>query len=205
MQIEIEAKFLDINHDEIRAKLIDLGAKCVHPMRLMRRVVIDFPDRRMQNGGNSWIRVRDEGDKVTLTHKTTIENEFGGSEEIEVIVAEYEKTIEIFKAMGLIIQTEQESRRETWQLGRVEIVLDEWPWLNPFIEIEGPTQQVVKKISNRLGFDWKEAVFGSVITIYRIQYPHIKKDKHISAIPEIKFDIEKPSWFTKKGGKHEIN
>jgi len=126
MQTEIEAKFLNINHDEIRTKLINLGAKCVQPVRLMRRVVIDFTDKRMQKGGNSWIRVRDEGDKVTLTHKTTIEREFGGSQEIEVIVGSYEKTIEIFKAMGLIVHTEQETKRETWQLGDTEIVLDEW-------------------------------------------------------------------------------
>ncbi len=197
MQTEIEAKFLDVSHDEIRKKLKELGAKCEQPMRLMRRVVIDFSDKRLQNGGNSWIRVRDEGDKVTLTYKESLEKQFGGAKEIEVIVNSYVKTIEIFKAMGMVVHSEQETKRETWILDGAEIVLDEWPWLDPFIEIEASTEKKVKNVTQLLGFDWNDAVFGSVTPAYRTQYPAIAKDKHISAIQEIKFGQKRPHWFTK--------
>ena len=83
MQQEIEAKFLYINHDDMRARLKRAGAQLEQPMRVMRRVVIDHEDHRMQ-GGDSWIRVRDEGNKVTLTYKTSIEHAFGGATEIDV-------------------------------------------------------------------------------------------------------------------------
>lgn len=197
MQTEIEAKFLNVDHDDIREKLKALGAKLEQPMRLMRRVVIDYPDRRMQRSTDSWVRVRDEGDKVTLTFKQTTEKEFGGAKEIEVIVGDYDKTIAIFLAMGLEVHTDQETRRETWRHEDTEVVLDEWPWLNSFIEIEAGSEQDVMNTAKALRFDWNDAVFGSVTTAYRAQYPDIAKDEHISAIPEIKFGVDRPDWFIK--------
>lgn len=197
MQQEIEVKFLNVDFDDVRAKLKAIGAVCEQPMRLMRRVVIDYPDRKLQATGDSWVRVRDEGDKVTLTFKKTTEHEFGGAHEIETIVGDYQKTIDIFLAIGLIVHTAQETKRETWKIDGVEVVLDEWPWLNPYIEIEGLSEQAVKDVAQKLGYDWNDAVFGSVTTAYRHQYPAITKDEHISQIPEIKFDLSAPEWFTK--------
>lgn len=198
MQTEIEAKFLNVSHDEIRERLKALGARLEQPMRLMRRVVIDYPDRRMQSQTDSWVRVRDEGNKVTLTFKSTTENQFGGASEIEVEVSDYDKTIAIFLAMGMVIHTDQETRRETWRYKDAEVVLDEWPWLDPFIEIEAPAEHMVIESARELGLDWQDAVFGSVTTAYRKRYPDISKDEHISAIPEIKFNAERPEWFVKK-------
>ena len=195
MQQEIEVKFLNVDFDDVRARLKKLGAVCEQPMRLMRRVVIDYPDRKMQATGDSWVRVRDEGDKVTLTFKKTTEHEFGGAHEIETTVGDYQKTIDIFLAVGLVVHTTQETKRETWKIDGVEVVLDEWPWLNPYIEIEGLSEQAVKDVAQKLGYDWKDAVFGSVTTAYRHQYPAITKDEHISEIPEIKFDLPAPEWF----------
>ncbi len=201
MQTEIEAKFLNVDHEEIREKLKVLGAKLAQPMRLMRRVVIDYPDRRMQAKYDGWVRIRDEGDRVTLTYKQTEENKFGGAKEIEVIVSDYEKTIQIFQSLGLIIHTDQETRRETWTLNGAEIVLDEWPWLNPYIEIESTSEEAVQRIAKKLGFDWNIAVFGSVTTAYRKQYPDITRNEHISMIPEIKFNLPQPDWFIKEKAK----
>lgn len=198
MQTEIEAKFLNVDFSKVRKSLIENGAKCIKPMRMMKRVAMDFPDRRLQVNSSAWIRVRDEGDKVTLTHKQTTEHEFGGSNEIEVIVSNYEDTIDIFKKLGLVIQADQETMRETWKLDDVEIVLDEWPWLNQYIEIEGPTKESVKSVAKKLSFDWDDAIFGSVTVAYRHQYPDIASEDHISVIPEIKFNLPRPDWFVKK-------
>src|SRR5258708_4923526 len=120
MQTEIEVKFLNVDFDDIRTNLKAIGGKCVQPMRLMRRVVIDHSDRRMQAKADSWIRIRDEGDKVTLTFKRSKENEFGGAHEIEVTVSSFEKTRDIFIAMGLMVHSYQETKRETWEVEEVE-------------------------------------------------------------------------------------
>lgn len=71
MQIEIEAKFLDIDKEKINKLLIDSGAVLVHKECLMRRKNFDYPDARLEKIGG-WIRVRDEGDKVTLAYNNLL-------------------------------------------------------------------------------------------------------------------------------------
>ena len=198
MKPEIEAKFLNVDFDDIRAKLIRLGAKCITPMRMMRRVVFDHQDDRLRSE-HAWVRVRDEGDKITLTYKQTEEKSFGGAKEIELHIDNYEKALDFFVAIGMKQLSDQETMRETWRLGDAEVVLDEWPWLNPFIEIEAATKTAVQTTANNLGLAWNDAVFGSVTTAYRLQYPAITADDHISKIERIKFDEPMPEWFTKEG------
>lgn len=144
MKNEIEATFSDINIADMKSKLISVGATMVLPERIMRRVVIDYPDKRLQNMGKSWVRIRDEGNKVTLTYKETVEHDLASIKEIEVGVSDYKKIIEIMLAIGLVIHADQETKRETWRLNNTEIVIDQWPWLPPQIEIEGKTESNIK-------------------------------------------------------------
>lgn len=195
MQTEIEAKFLSVNHEEMREKLSRLGAKLEKPMRLMRRIVMDFPDKRLQKEKDAWIRLRDEGDRINLTYKQSKEGEFGTTKEIEVTVSSLENTRDIFLQLGMKQQSFQESMRETWMLGDVEVVLDEWPWLETFIEVEGPSEAKVKDAAKSLGFDWGEAVFGTVVTVYMRKYPSIKSYDDLVSISDIKFDLPIPEWF----------
>lgn len=195
MQQEIEVKFVDVNTEQVRQQLIGAGAKLVTPMRLMRRVIMDFPGRKLQVENDGCIRIRDEGDKIRLTYKEAKEGQFGGAREIEVTVDSLEKTEEIFKVLGLETQAYQESRRETWAVGKVEVVIDEWPWLEPMIEIEGPTEEEVKQTAALLGFSWDKAVFGTVVTAYRAKYPNINSDEKFISIPVVKFDLPMPDWF----------
>lgn len=198
MTQEIEVKFLNVDHDNLRTQLKEFGAICSQPERLMRRVILDYPDRRMQTNDSAWIRVRDEGDKISLTYKTSTEHVFGGAGEIEVSVSDYHQTVELFKAIGLVVHAEQQSKRETWHLDGAEVVLDIWPWLDPYMEVEASSEKIVQTVSAKLGFDWKDAVFGSITTAYRKQYPDITKDEHISTIPRIAFDLPRPDWFVKQ-------
>ena len=154
MKTEIEVKFLDVDFDLLREKLKQLGATCEMPMRLMRRAIIQPPELHARH---AFVRVRDEGDKVTLTYKQVDEDSLTGAKEIEVTVGNFEDTVALLEEAGLKQKSFQESRRETWHLNGVEIVLDEWPWLKPYIEIEGPTEASVKELAAKLGFDWNDA------------------------------------------------
>jgi inorganic triphosphatase YgiF len=71
VKTEIEVKFLDVDFDDIRRKLKKLGAICEQPMRLMKRAILDTPDLKMRETG-AYIRVRDEGHRVTLTLRNLI-------------------------------------------------------------------------------------------------------------------------------------
>ncbi len=193
MNTEIEVKFLHINHEEIRVRLKDAGFVCVIPMRLMRRAIIDYADRRLQvSVPNSYIRVRDEGDKVTLTYKQFASLLIDGAQEVEVVTSSFEDTVKIFTAIGLEVVSLQESKRETWKNENCEVVLDEWPWLDPYIEIEAFTESVVREVSQQLGLDWSKAKFGDVMVAYRDQYPYLNETQTVGKVPEVLFDVPLP-------------
>ena len=195
MRTEIEVKFLDVDHDKVRAQLKELGGVCELPMRLMKRAIIDYPDHRLQTDKNAYIRVRDEGQKVTLTYKQFKGQAVDSAREIEAEVDSFEDTIKIFEAIGLKVRSFQESKRETWKLGKVEVVLDEWPWLKPYLEIEGESEAELRAAAQRLGFDWQDAVFGDVMAAYRIQYPHLTDADAVGGVPEVRFDTPLPDLF----------
>ena len=136
MKSEIEAKFVNVGIAYIRSKLESIGAILIQPMRDMQRVTIDTPDLKKKD---AFVRIRNEGDKTTVTYKQFNSLTIDGVKEIEVTVSDFDDAVALFKEAGLVYGSLQESRRETWKLGEVEIVIDEWPWLNPYIEIEGPS------------------------------------------------------------------
>lgn len=194
MNTEIEVKFVNINHDDIRDKLKIIGAKLERPMRLMQRVTIDSSEMRSKN---AFLRVRDQGDKITLTYKQFDELSINGAKEIEIIVNNFDETIKLLAAAGLPHGSFQETKRETWKLGSTEIVLDIWPWLNPYIEIEGQSEHDVKSVASLLDLDWSEAVFGDVMEAYRVQYPNIGPDDTVGKVSVVKFGDPLPDFLKK--------
>lgn len=189
MNTEIEVKFLHIDHDEMRAKLASIGAVCEKPMRTMRRVTFDSAEMKARNG---WVRVRDEGDKVTLTYKQTDSFAIDGTKELETTVGDFDTTIAILQEAGVAKGSFQESKRESWELGDVQIELDEWPWLDPYIEIEAPTQELIHDVAAKLGLDMSQALSGDVMVAYREQYPHLGVHDTVGNQAEVKFGTPPP-------------
>ena len=187
MKTEIEVKFLNIDFDEIREKLTNLGAILEEPMRTMRRYTFD--NAYMKKGKDAFVRVRDEGKKVTVTYKQFDSLSLHGAKEIEIEVSDFDQTVALMQEIGAgeDAQSYQESRRETWRLDQAEIVLDEWPWLKPYIEIEGGTEETVRHTADLLGLSWDDAVFGDVMVAYRAQYPHLSTKNTVGAIAEVRF------------------
>ncbi|MFO0971283.1 MAG: class IV adenylate cyclase [Candidatus Saccharimonadales bacterium] len=189
MQREIEAKFLRQNHNEVRQKLRKLGAICKHKMALMRRTVFDFPDRRLQARG-AWVRLRKELDgSIELMVKHVASEKLGQTFEHPVVVTDYEAAKQFLLSLALEVKGEQESKREVWRLGEAEIMLDEWPWVPPFIEIEAPSEEIVRNLAKQLGLNWDKAKFGGVTPVYMAEYA-IGKEEFESA--ELSMQFEQP-------------
>lgn len=197
MKTETEVKFLDVDFDAVRNKLKSTGAVCEQPMRLMRRAIIDYPDTRLQRERDAYIRVRDEGIKITLTYKQFNSLGVSGAQEIETTAGSFDDTIKIFEAIGMRVRSLQESKRETWRLEEIEIVLDEWPWLKPYIEIEGENEEAIKAVAIKLGFDWNDAVFGDVMAAYRAEYSNLSLKHSIGTLPYVGFNEPLPSMLKK--------
>lgn len=191
MEQEIEAKFLNIDLDSTRSKLTGLGATLQQEMKLVRRTVMDYPDRRLKKEG-AWIRVREEVDgSIEMMLKKVASDELGQTFEQPVKVSDYNAAIKFLLSLGFEVKNEEESKRELWHFQDMEIMLDEWPWVNPFIEIEGPTEAGVKDLASKLGFKWEDAKFGNVIPVYTERYG-ISDGEFKEAEMTIKFDLPVP-------------
>lgn len=165
MQTEIEAKFTDIGIDRMREKLSQAGATLVHAERLMRRHIFHLPD-----GENAWVRVRDEGDKVTMTYKHTAERTLHGTKEVDLIVDDFVRATEFLEAVGLRQKSIQETKRETWSLKECEVTIDTWPWVPTCSEVEGPTEEAVRAVASMLELDWSKALQGGIEPLYQRYY-----------------------------------
>lgn len=195
MNVEIEAKFVGVAIDAVRKKLTEVCAHCEQPMRLMRRALAETDEMRPID---AFLRLRDEGDKVTLTYKQHLKGGVEAAREIETTVGDFDATKAIIEACGLEFLTYQESKRETWRLGDVEVVIDEWPWIPPYIEIEGPSEDSVKEAARLLGFEWQDAVFGGSDVIYQATYDMAEGVRGVIDIAEVRFGAPLPKQFTKR-------
>ncbi len=195
MEIELEAKFLDIDKESLRKRLKEAGAQLVYPERLMKRNVFDFPDERLEKEG-AWVRVRDEGDnKITLSYKRLVDRTLQGTKEITLDVSSFDTMSNFLLAIGLKQDAYQETKREKWELDGSEITIDTWPWIPTFVEIESSTKEKLMNISKDLGFDWSQAMHGSVETAYQKYYK--VSEQEIDGWESITF-IPVPDWLEVK-------
>lgn len=194
MKNEIEAQFLGINKDEVRSKLEEIGARLIKPEVLMRRVVFN-------TGKHSFARVRDEGGKIVMTYKSiSDDHSILGTKEVNVEVDSYDDAILFLEGCGLKMKARQETTREIWIVGDVEICIDTWPWIPTFMEIEGPSEELVWETAGKLGFNKTQAKFGGVDTTYA-HYYGIEPDVFNNHTSEVTFETKPPKWAEKRVDK----
>ena len=189
MEIEYEATYLNIDKDKVRAQLKQAGAKLIRQEFLQRRWVWHFPKGHEIYG--SWVRVRDEGDKITMSVKIVDGEELEDQREICLTIDDFDKAREFLNTLGCQERAYQESKRELWHLDGAEITIDEWPHLEPFVEVEGQSEKKIKEVSAKIGFDYSKAKFGSADFFYVEKYDITLDDINIHT-PRLTFDMENP-------------
>lgn len=95
------------------------------------KVIVFIPP----NKSNDYLRVRDEGNRITLTFKTTNpKNKYQNEEEI--IINDFQSGVNILLSLGATKKYYYEKIREIWSYGNSEIVFDHQPALPCLMEIE---------------------------------------------------------------------
>lgn len=188
MQTEYEATFININKEEVRKKLKQIGARLIKPEYLMKRKVFKLPKGNEIPGG--WLRVRNEGDIITMSLKVVNAGKIEDQKETCLKVDNFNEAVNFLNEIGCEEKSYQETKRELWKLNNVEISVDEWPYLEPFVEVEGRSEEEVKIASAKLGFDYSKAFFCSVDVLYSNKY--IIPEKEIDSLPLITFTMDNP-------------
>ena len=185
MQTEFEIKFTSIDKELMIQKIINLWWECTKKRTLMRRVVFFHP-----TDSNSYLRIRDEWDKITTTYKYIDwdSSHIESIKELECSVSDFDTMKNIYLAMWLKQKAYQETYREVWKLNNeIEFMIDEWPWLYPFIEIEWLSQELVYKYVNLLWLSIQDGMYGTVDKVY-LKELGIPCNILNTQTPEITFD-----------------
>lgn len=173
---EIEYKYFNIDTEALRLRLREKGAKLVRPKIIMKLITFIHPT----NNPDSYIRIRDETNRITMTSKQNLNDKF--VTEYEVVINNFSQGVKILESLGCKKKYYLEKFRETWNLMNAEIVIDSLPGTSEYVEIEGTDEKDVHEVQKILGL--KEPDFRKY-DLYDSEYG-IKSEKVI--VGDITFD-----------------
>ncbi len=155
---EIEARFLEVDIEEMRKKLKALKAKKVHPMMVYRRYIFNLQNPNEKG----YARVRQEASGITMTIKKYGANKYASEFEVALDNTTLEEARDFMLGAGFTQKAYHETLREKYKLPSVnEIVIDVIPGLPPYIEIEAPSEAKMVAISEKLGLKMEDAKYGA--------------------------------------------
>ena len=119
---------------------------------------------------NKWIRLRKDNDKIELTVKHVYEKNNSNIQKVieyEINVSEFEETNALLNSIGIIRRNYQEKIRHSFIYKTAKIEIDEWPLIEPYIEIECDDEKIIDEIINLLGFNKKDVVSMNTTQVYK--------------------------------------
>lgn len=124
---------------------------------------------------NKWVRLRETDGKTTITIKhilnEQLQKEYGTKMqpvlETEMEVPSIKSGNAILEQLGFSFRNYQEKRRTTYDLDSVEIDIDSWPLIPPYLEIEGNSDEEIKKVIEKLGLQNKDIVSCNTADVYK--------------------------------------
>lgn len=96
--LECEAKFKILSKDFIKQRLSRAGATLVRPEFFQRRAIYNLPKGHEINAGR--LRVRDEGDKVTMSLKVSGKNGIEEQKEVCLEINDFHQAELFFQSIG---------------------------------------------------------------------------------------------------------
>jgi adenylate cyclase class 2 len=163
MPLEIEVKVKVEGHEGVRVRLREAGA-VRHGAARETNVFFDRPDRSLRKK-DTGLRVRFavplEGDAVgritaPQTALLTVKGPAGvtglrAREAFDLTVAPAEQMVPLLKMLGFVQVLLFEKDRESWGLDGCLVELDTMPVFGAFVEVEGPGEQAVRGVQEKLG------------------------------------------------------
>ena len=170
MPVEIEAKMSVESFDPVRARLRDAGA--AGPVEHFElNTFFDTEDRSLL-AADEGLRLRLDrvvssgSEKHIITYKGPRQlAALKSREELEVEVSHAEAATQLLERLGYLRTLSFEKRRESWELDRCKVELDELPHLGKFVEVEGPDEASVMRVRERLGLASRPLIKSGYISL----------------------------------------
>jgi len=156
MAIELEAKIKVDSHDAVRARLVERGADRLGCVLETNHIFDDAEGTLL--AGDRGLRIRTchrqqgQSPPPTMTYKGPRQpGPLKQREEIQITLDDPDKGRGLLEALGFVEVLCFEKRRESWRLHPCRVELDELPYLGRYVEIEGPSEQEVRRAWESLG------------------------------------------------------
>ncbi len=153
---EIETKVLEVNVEDIKSKLTELGARKISEERL----VVDWsgPKGLTHDGDDPWfLRVRSYPNsgknEVTWKAKSTMVGVARKHKEINFTVSDSKAITDLFEELDLENYAHQEKDRTSWKLGTTQFDLDTYPGMPSFLEIEAESENDINEMIKKLNLE----------------------------------------------------
>lgn len=161
---ELEVKFYLSRRKDMEAKLSSVGpvsAPRVHEVNLR----LDTTDLSLSSTGKL-LRLRQDT-RARVTYKGAGSEEGGARlrQELEFTVSDFDTALALFEALGYQVYMMYEKYRTTYQLGNVEVTLDEMP-TGDFLEIEGPDGESIRRAAVQLELNWEARILDSYTVLF---------------------------------------
>ncbi len=93
-----------------------------------------------------------------------------GTLELEFVVSDPKQAEILLEKLGYTIYRHQQKRRHTFLFDGVTIDIDTWPHIPTYVELEGENEQVLRKVAEKLGFDWNDVVTDNPRKVIECKY-----------------------------------
>ena len=154
---EREIKFYIQDLEGLAERLRVCGADLMRERLLERNLRLDTEDHSLKQAGKL-LRIRKD-DRVRITYKENAEVKDGviTRTELEFVADDFGISKKLFESLGYQAVVVYEKYRREFQLGDVQVMLDELPFGN-FIEIEGPNNALIDGVAQMLGLDRSKGI-----------------------------------------------
>ncbi|MBN2136957.1 MAG: class IV adenylate cyclase [Sedimentisphaerales bacterium] len=154
MCIEIEAKLKIESPQQTEARLVEIGAEFKAEQSQIDHHFDNDAFSISSSDSALRLRLQHVGDELTcfLTYKGPKQkSRLKRRPEMETEIKDPDAVEKILLALGYKKKLTVEKTRRLWLLDRCEVAVDNLPMLGDFVEIEGPTEDEIKKVQERLG------------------------------------------------------
>jgi adenylate cyclase class 2 len=161
---EREIKLRFDSAESAREAILAAGGTPLRGRRLQEDCLLDTPDGLLR-ARQSILRVRMEAGKSRLTFKGPVQpSPMNLREEIETIVGDGHRMIQLLEQLGFAIWFRYQKYREEFAYSDVIAAVDETP-LGTFVEIEG-SERGITEMAEALGREPRDYVLESYRTLF---------------------------------------